>query len=194
MNRSFIHQRERQILNLNLINGNRKFTLVKVLALHVVLSIAVVSLTACGNEKSVTYSSGGMTNTFNEGEKGIPKDLQSLVYPGAEIAGSTSAQDKDGEHSAFVSLSTPDSLERVSAWYDDSLKKNGWSIDSHDATQPSFVSISGHQKDVEINVIVAQDANKTTISVSEGKSGEGDPVDDDEIERFEPNANVPPTE
>ncbi len=164
------------------------------MALPAVLTFAVLALTACGNEKSVTYSSGGMTNTFNEGEKGVPKDLQLLVYPGAEIAGSTSAQDKDGEHSAFVSLSTPDSLERVSDWYQDSLKKNGWTIDNHDATQPSFVSISGHQKDVEINVIVAQDANKTTISVSEGKSGEGDPVDEEEIEKFTPNSIVPPTE
>jgi hypothetical protein len=175
-------------------NSNGNSIHAKRMALQAVLTIAVLSLAACGNEKSVTYSSGGMTNTFNEGEKGVPKDLQLLVYPGAEIAGSTSAQDKDGEHSAFVSLSTPDSLERVSDWYQDSLKKNGWTIDNHDATQPSFVSISGHQKDVEINVIVAQDANKTTISVSEGKSGEGDPVDEEEIEKFTPNSIVPPTE
>lgn len=177
-----------------LTNSNSTLKLINRMALPAVLTVAVLSLTACGNEKSVTYNSGGMTNTFNEGEKGIPKDLQLLVYPGAEIAGSTSAQDKDGEHSAFVSLSTPDNLEQVADWYQDSLKKNGWTIDSHDATQPSFVSISGHRKDVEINVIVAQDANKTTISVSEGKSGEGDPVDEEEIEKFTPNSVVPPTE
>jgi hypothetical protein len=177
-----------------LIYSNHKMTLVNRVALSAVLTVAVLSLTACGNEKSVTYNSGGMTHTFSEGEKGIPKDLSVLIYPGAEIAGSTSAEDKDGEHAAFVSLSTPDNLERVSDWYESSLQKNGWKIDNQDTSQPSIVSISGHQKDVEINVLVAQDANKTTISVSEGKSGEGDAVDEEEIEKFQPNSVTPPTE
>lgn len=164
------------------------------LALSAVLSLSVVSLASCGNDKSVTYPSAGMTHTFTEGEKGLPKDLQNLVYPGSEVAGSTSAEDKDGEHAAFISLSTPDNLERVSDWYESSLQKDGWTVDNQDTTQPSIVSISGHKKDVEINVLVSQDANKTTVSVSAGKSGEGDPVDEEEIEKFEPNSVTPPTE
>jgi len=177
-----------------IMGAKQKQILVGRVALSAVLTFAVVSLAACGNDKSVTYNSAGMTHTFSEGEQGIPKDLQVLVYPGAEIAGSTSAEDKDGEHAAFVSLSTPDNLERVSDWYESSLQKNGWTIDNQDTSQPSIVSISGHQKDVEINVLIAQDANKTTVSVSEGKSGEGDAVDEEEIEKFQPNSVTPPTE
>jgi len=162
--------------------------------LSAVLTAGVLCLAGCGNEKSVTFDSAGMTHTFTEGNESLPKDLQKLVYPGAAIAGSTSAQDKDGEHAAFVSLSTADSLEQVASWYEASLPKAGWTIDSQDTSQPALVSISGHQKDTEINVLMAQDANKTTISVSEGKAGEGDAVDEEEIENFTPNAVTPPTE
>lgn len=164
------------------------------ISLYAVLALTALTLCGCGNDKTVTFDSAGMTHTFTEGKDGLPKDLQALIYPGAQIAGSTSAQDKDGEHAAFVSLSTPDNLERVADWYGSTLPKNGWTIDNQDASQPSIVSISGHQKDVEINVLMAQDANRTTISVSEGRSGEGDPVDEDEIENFTPNLVTPPTE
>lgn len=162
--------------------------------LSAVLSVAVLTLAGCGNEKSVTFDSAGMTHTFTEGKEGIPKDFQQLIYPGAAIAGSTSAQDKDGEHAAFISLSTADSVERVASWYAATLPKTGWSIDSQDSTQPAFVSIAGHQKDVEIAVLIAQDGDKITISISEGKSGEGDAVDEEQIENFTPNSVTPPTE
>lgn len=163
-------------------------------ALYAVLAlVAAVSTSSCGNDKSVTFKSAGMTHTFNEGTEGIPKDLQVLVYPGAQIAGSTSAQDKDGEHAAFVSLSTPDALERVSEWYQSCLPKNGWQIDNSDTGQSAVVSLSGHQKDVEINVLMAQDGNKTAISISEGRSVH-DPVEEEEIENFTPNEFTPPTE
>ncbi len=172
----------------------RKLKLSPYMILSAVLALTAGTLSGCGNEKSVTFDSAGMTHTFSEGEDGIPKDLQKLIYPGAVIAGSTSAQDKDGEHAAFVSLSSADELERVASWYEATLPKNGWTVDSHDSSQPALVSISGHQKDVEINVLMAQDANKTTISVSEGKSGEGDAVDEEQIENFTPNSVTPPTE
>jgi hypothetical protein len=134
-----------------------------------------------------------MTTTFNEGKEGIPKDLSVLIYPGAQVAGSTSAQDKEGEHAAFVSLTSADNLDRVSAWYQTALPDNGWKIDSQDTSMPTMVSISGHQKDVEINVLMAQDGNKTTISVSEGKAVD-DPVEEEEIENFTPNELTPPSE
>ncbi|MBX9667494.1 MAG: hypothetical protein K2X93_07745 [Candidatus Obscuribacterales bacterium] len=172
----------------------RHFSFSRYWALYTVLAVAsVISTSGCGNDKSVTFKSAGMTHTFNEGTEGIPKDLQSLVYPGAQIAGSTSAQDKDGEHAAFVSLSTPDAIERVSEWYQSTLPKSGWQIDTSDTGQSSVVSLSGHQKDVEINVLMAQDGNKTAISISEGRSVH-DPVEEEEIENFTPNELTPPTE
>ena len=162
--------------------------------LSAVLLLGALSISGCGNDKSVTFESAGMTHTFTEGQDSLPKDLQPLIYPGAQIAGSTSAQDKDGEHAAFMSLSTSDSLEQVSSWYEATLPKSGWTVDTSDTSQPAIVSISGHMKDVELNVLMAQDANKTTISISEGKAGEGEDVNEEEIENFTPNAVTPPTE
>jgi len=179
-------------MTLNYIDRNLKHN--PRLILSAVLTLSVLSLAGCGNEKSVTFDSAGMTHTFTEGQESIPKDFKELIYPGSLIAGSTSAQDKDGEHSAFITISSADSVESVASWYAATLPKQGWTVDNQDSTQPAIVSIAGHQKDVEIAVFIAQDANKTTISISEGKSGEGDPVDEEQIENFTPNSVTPPTE
>lgn len=161
-------------------------------ALSAVLVISACVLTSCGNDKSVTFKSSGMTTTFSEGGEGIPQDLKALVYPGSQVAGSTAAHDQEGENSAFLSLSSQDGLEQVAEWYRSELQKNGWTIDNEE-TMPRMLSISGKQKEVEINVLMVEDGDKTTISVSEGKSVD-DSVEEEEIEKFTPNDLTPPTE
>lgn len=166
----------------------------KNMALPAVLIFCTTLVCACGNDKSVTFKSAGMTHTFNEGDQGTPQEMKAYIYPGAQVAGSTAAHDQEGENSTFLCLSSQDNLEHVADWYKNTLTQNGWKIDSQDSMMGQrTVSISGHQKDVEINVLMAEDGEKTTISVSQGKSVEDTP-DEEEVEKFTPNEVTPPTE
>ncbi len=167
----------------------------KAITLSVVLLAAPVifaGLSSCSQEKSMTFKTSGMTHTISEGPANLSADLRNFVYPSAFVAGSTSASDEDGEHARFLSLSSTDDLNTVSAWYEKSLKENGWTIDSTEKTD-RLVNISGHAKKEEINVLMAEDGKKTTISVSKGKAF-SDEVDEEELERFTPQVLTPPAD
>ncbi|MCA9806178.1 MAG: hypothetical protein KC777_29625 [Cyanobacteria bacterium HKST-UBA02] len=153
---------------------------------------SLVMLAGCGNDKSVTFKSAGMTHTFSEGEENIPDDLKVFIYPGSTVAGVTDAHDKEGEEARFLSLSTADTIEQVGDWYQSALEKGGWSIDSNEK-MPRMISMSGHLNDLEMNVVMSEDGKKTTISVSQGKSVEGS-VEESEMENFTPNQLTPPTD
>lgn len=165
-------------------------TILRRLALLIVLVGCFALLHSCGDDKSVTFKSAGMTHTFNQGD--VTKELQPFVYPGATVIGSTSASDNDGEQSAYLSLKSTDTLEKVSGWYEDTLKKDGWKLDSDD-TMPRMINLSGHKEDFEIAVMMSEDNASTTISVSQGRAIDK-PVDEEEIENFTPNELTPPTE
>ncbi|MBZ0189680.1 MAG: hypothetical protein K8F91_25760 [Candidatus Obscuribacterales bacterium] len=157
------------------------------------VSLAILlSLSGCGNDKSVTFKSAGMTHTFSEGEEDIPKELQAFIYPASTVAGATDAHDAEGEEARFLTLSTTDAIEQVADWYQSTLQKNGWAIDSNEK-MPRMINMSGHLKDMEINVVMAEDGKKTTISVSQGRSVEGG-FDESELENFTPNQLTPPTD
>lgn len=146
--------------------------------------------TGCGNEKKVTYDSSGMTTTFSEDKNGVPGDLKSFIYPEAKLAGVSSASDKEGEEAKYLSMTSTDSMEKVTEWYTNALKSNGYTIDDDDE-QPRSVNISGHKDKLEINITMAEEGDKTTISVSQGKSVD-DPADEHEMENFTPNEDQPP--
>lgn len=163
------------------------------LVVSVVLTLSgPLMLAGCGNDKSVTFKSAGMTHTFSEGEENIPTELKIFVYPGAAVAGATDAHDKEGEEARFLSLSTADAIEQVGDWYQSALEKGGWTIDSNEK-MPRMIIMSGHLNDLEMNVVMSEDGKKTTISVSQGKSVEGS-VDESEMENFTPNQLTPPTD
>ncbi|MDX2105717.1 MAG: hypothetical protein SFY67_04870 [Candidatus Melainabacteria bacterium] len=153
------------------------------------LLATLVFFAGCTNQKKVTYDSSGMTTTFSEDKNGVPGDLKPFIYPEAKLAGVSSAQDKEGEEAKYLSMTSKDSMEKVTEWYTNALKSNGYTIDDDDE-QPRSVNISGHKDKVEINITMAEEGEKTTISVSQGKSVD-DPADEHEMENFTPNEDQP---
>lgn len=143
----------------------------------------------CGNDKKVTYDSSGMTTTFSQDKSGVPGDMKAFIYPEAKLAGMSSASDKEGEEAKYLSMTSSDSMQKVTDWYTNALKSNGYTVDDDDE-QPRSVNISGHKGKLEINITMAEEGEKTTISVSQGKSVD-DPADEHEMENFTPNEDQP---
>jgi hypothetical protein len=154
------------------------------------------ALTSCGNQQEVSFKSGGMTHTFAEGKAAIPKDFDKLVYPEASTTGSVSAEgDNDQEQSKFLMLSSNDPTDQISKWYQDQLKAASWSVDKVE-TASKIVSISGHKTNLEINVMIAQEGPKTSISLSLGKplDGAAEEKDSTSNENYTPDKVTPPTD
>lgn len=149
-------------------------------------------ITACNNDKQVTFKSAGMTHTFSEGGKDLPRELKPFVYPESVVAGATNAHDAEGEQARFLSMSSPDSMEKVTGWYQEKMDKEGWTVDETNKL-PRLIIISGHKDDLEVSVTMAEDDGKTTISVSQGKSVD-DPVSEKEMDNFTPNELTPATD
>lgn len=161
----------------------------KSLVLSVVPLALLFFIAGCSNDKKVTYDSSGMTTTFSEDKNGVPADLKPFVYPGANLAGMSSASDKEGEEAKYLSMTSTDSMQKITEWYTNALKENKFVIDEDDE-QPRSVNISAHKDTLEINVTMAEEGDKTTISVSQGKSVD-DPADEHEMENFTPNEDQP---
>src|SRR3990167_2475852 len=128
-------------------------------------------LTACtSSKKEVSFQSGGMTHTFAEGQGSVPSGFPLPVYPGSATTGSVSAEGaKDVEQTKFLMLSSADPVEKVSTFYQSQLKASGWTVESVQ-TFPKLVSISASRADLESNIMVSADINKTTISLSVSKN------------------------
>jgi hypothetical protein len=151
-------------------------------------------LSACGNDKEATYKSGGMTHTMAEGKDAVPKDFPLPLYTGAAPTGSVSAEGAGDEQSRFLILSTTDSLDKVSEWYQSELKNTGWNVEVQ--VMPKLVSISAtkKEKDLDANVSLADDGGKTTISLQSTKSVEIKKEDEEPTENYTPNKVTPPTD
>ena len=160
--------------------------------LFLALIAIALSTTSCTNEKKVTFKSAGMTHTFSEGGKDLPNELKMFVYPDSIVAGATNAHDKDGEQARFLSMSTSDSIKKVTGWYQTTMSNGGWTIDSTEE-MTRMINMSGHKGDLEVNVVMAEDGTKTTISVSQGRAVD-EPLDQSEIDNFTPNELTPPTD
>jgi hypothetical protein len=153
---------------------------------------AAIFVCACGNEKEVTFKSGGMTHTFAEGQDATPKDFPLPIYKGAVATGSVSAEGDNNEQSKFLMLSTADPLDKVSEYYQRELKGRGWQIENVQ-TWAKLVSISAKQKDLEANVMLADDGGKTTISLSAGRAVE-DKTEESDAENYKPEKLNLPTD
>lgn len=168
------------------------------LPLCAVLAVGLVSATtlgACGDGKEVSFNSGGMRQTSRAGEDSVPDDLKKLVYPGATASGSQSASEsgKDSnDHSRYLNLSSSDSIEKVAAWYESALKQEGWNIEKNEA-MGNLVTLSGTLKDAEVAINIADDSGKTSIIVNKSTSL-GVIPDDEAVENFKPNKEVPATD
>jgi len=161
-----------------------------------VAAFSVLSLSSCGNQKEVSFKSGGMTQTFAEGQDAIPKDFPLPIYPGATTSGSVSAGGEDQEHSQFLMLSSNDSMDKISEFYQGQLKDKGWEIDKVD-TSPKLVSIDAHKDKLQANAELVEDSDsdKTTISLQVSQQSDN-PKEDSEAaaENFKPDKVTPPTD
>lgn len=165
------------------------------LALSMTSSLSIVLLSGCGDGKEVSFNSGGMRQTSRAGKGSVPDDLKKLVYPGAIASGSQSASETDkdaNDHSRYLNLSSSDSIEKVASWYETALKGEGWNIEKNEA-MGNLVTISGTLKDAEVAVNIADDSGKTSIIVNQSTSIGAIP-DDEAVENFKPNKEVPPTD
>lgn len=163
--------------------------------LALVMAASMPLLSGCNKEGSVSFNSGGMTQTFAEGKDAVPKDFTLPVYPGATATGSVSADGTGDEQSKFLMLSSTDPLDKVSAFYQDTLRDKGWTVDKVDTEMPKVVSITAHMKETEANVMLADDGGKTTISLQANKTGEITKEDADASnENYQPDKINPPTD
>lgn len=150
-------------------------------------------LTACGSDDKVSWKSSGSTQTLAQGKDSVPKDFQLPLYPGATATGSVSSEGDRQDQDKFVILSTSDSIDRVSDYYQDELKKAGWSLDNVQ-NLPKLVSISVSQKGFDGNVNISDDGGKTTISLELNKAAETKKEDEEPTENFSPDKVTPPTD
>jgi hypothetical protein len=161
--------------------------------LTLALAAIVAFAAGCSNDKEVSYKSAGMTHTFSEGKDAVPKDFALPLYPGAAPTGSVSAEGESNEQSKYVILSTADPLEKVSDFYQDELKKQGWTLEPVQ-TMPKLISISGTLKGLDSNVMISDDGGKTTISLQLNKSVETKKEDEETNENFTPDKVTPATD
>jgi hypothetical protein len=99
------------------------------------------------------------------------------------------------EESKFLALSSNDPLDKVSDYYQNTLKDKGWTIDKVDSDIPKVVNISAHLKDTEANVMLAEDGGKTTISLNAGNAGDTSKEDSEaNQENYKPDKVNPPTD
>ena len=156
--------------------------------------VAFVALAAgCSNDKEVSYKSAGMTQTFSEGKDAIPKDFALPLYPGAQPTGSVSAEGEGSEQSKYVILSTADPIDKVSDFYQEELKKQGWTLQPTQI-QSKLISITGTMKGLDSNVMISDDGGKTTISLQLVRTVETKKEDEETNENFTPDKVTPPTD
>lgn len=148
---------------------------------------------ACSNQGEVSFKSGGTTQTFAEGKTAVPKEFEPLVYPQSVTTGSVSADADNQEQAKFLMLTSTNSPETIGKWYQDQLAKQNWKVDKVQ-DMSKLISITGHKDDTEVNVMIAEDGGKTTISLQAGKQGDNVNDDKEPAENYVPDKATPPTD
>jgi len=153
-------------------------------------------LCGCSDDKEVSYKSGGMTHTVAQGADALQKQFPLPIYPNSTPNGSVSAQGDENEQSKMLLLTTSDSIEKVSEYYQAEMPKGGWSVDNVQQTTPKLITISGALKDkkLESNVTINDDAGKTTILLNVASTAEIKKEDEEPSDNFKPNKVTPPTD
>ena len=157
------------------------------------LPLILILLTGCGNPHQLTYKSGDMTETLDEGKSAVPEEFKDYVFPGATTAGSVSAEGENNEESKFLMLSCKQPTDTVSKWYQDKLKSNKWKTISVD-NQTKVISLVGHKDGADFNVMITEDNGITSISLSLANQVEDNASDDNNHENYAPNKTYPPTD
>jgi len=109
------------------------------------------------DEGEFSFSGGGATPFapgFGSGEAEVPKDFPKDVpiYKKASVTTAFTMNDEDTNGSA-VTLNTKDSVDKVGAFYEKELKKEGWDIEVETQTEYiTAVSIEGSKGQLKLNV------------------------------------------
>jgi hypothetical protein len=119
-----------------------------------------------------TQDEKGQESTFAAGG-GTPKDLPAWLptYPGATVTGGISSKSAQATAQTFA-LTTPDSVDKVVAFYSDQLKNNGLTV-----LQPTTLAVGGQtsmstvaadspDKKRHVQVIVTAVDGKSQASIS----------------------------
>ena len=94
----------------------------------------------------------------------FPKDVP--LYTGAKITSSITAKGTDDKSSSVtVSLTTKDSVDKVSAFYAAELKDNSWVVDSDYTTEEGY-ALSASKDGRSLFVTASGNIGETSITVS----------------------------
>lgn len=110
--------------------------------------------------------------TFVVGENKVPDDFPKNVpvYPGAKVESSMAGTGAQGDTGFMLTLSTPDPVEKVGAFYKDAATKNGGK-QQLDMQTPAGHMVSWQTSDgISASVVVSGDSgeNKTSIMLQAG--------------------------
>jgi hypothetical protein len=129
------------------------------------------AMEANGDDAEVSVNSGGVQIkskdgdfSMGEGTK-LPEDWPGdiPVYTGAKLQSAA----KSGDGLTVQAFST-DSLDKVTTFYKERLKKEGWTEDSA-TTQPQMVMLSYSKDARSLMVMLAGQDAATSITISAGK-------------------------
>ncbi len=152
--------------------------------------VASMTLAACSSSEQVSYQSGGMTQTF-VAAKDAEHGFLLPIYPNSKPTGEVQAKSQE-EQNSFMMLSSPDPVKTIAEYYKAELAKQGWTV-SQQQMLPTLVNMSAKKDKLEASIMLSADeANKTSITLSIGVEPEGTPEVSKEI--FTPDKINPPTD
>ncbi len=114
-------------------------------------------------KKAVETKTGTEIN-IGEGKipTGFPKNFP--LYPGAKVEGNISGAENKAGKGFWLILSSTDTGEKVSAWYEEQLPKNGWNVLNTMTIGPS-ATWQVEKGDTQGNVIVGTDEKTKGTSI-----------------------------
>jgi hypothetical protein len=126
---------------------------------------AAMLLSACSSQDDkVSFQSGGMTHTFAQGESAL-SSFPLPIYPKAQASGSVSASGDKDETSKFMMLTSADSLNQVSTFYDKQLKDAGWHVTSSPLGS-EMMKFDCTKGGLEASVLLSRHDDQTAISLA----------------------------
>lgn len=147
-------------------------------------------LAACSKSSEVSFQSGGVTHTFAEGGDATKQGFILPIYPGAKASGGVEAKDSS-ESSHFLLLNSTDPVAKISEYYQNELKKQGWQV-TQQQMLPALVNIGAKKEELEASVMISGEDKNTSITLSVSRAPEGTPAVTDQV--FTPDKLNPPTD
>ncbi len=164
-------------------NGLRQYKILMIVT-------SCLLLAACNKSSEVSFQSGGMTQTFAEGGDATKQGFLLPIYPGATPSGGVEAKG-NAESSHFLLLNSPDPVNKISDFYQQQLKKDGWAI-TQQQMLPDLVNFAAKKDQLEASVMVSGEDKTSSITLSVSRAPEGTPEVSDQT--FTPDKLNPPTD